>query len=136
MCQSKDPFVCFGAKPTQRACARDLPRDRKKTREKRRNQTTEERMIQCSWWLCGNFARIHTRASPQIHRKLRKSVTIFSLLVLRANPNPCLFILFSSTLSGVYVVFCVSVKKCEIPWPEMRKTTRRSNGHEWFGRLS
>ena len=32
-CQSEDPFVCFGAKPTQRACVRDLPRDRKKTRE-------------------------------------------------------------------------------------------------------
>ena len=32
-CQSKDPFLCFGAKPTQRACTRDLPRDRKRTRE-------------------------------------------------------------------------------------------------------
>ena len=29
------PFICFGAKPTQRACARDLPRDRKWTREGR-----------------------------------------------------------------------------------------------------
>ena len=33
--QSENPFVCFGAKPTQRACARDLPRDRKKTRKGR-----------------------------------------------------------------------------------------------------
>ena len=39
----------------------------------------------------------------------------------------CLF--FSSTLS---VVLCVSVKKCENPWLEMRKTTRRITGHEWF----
>ena len=29
------PFVCFGAKPTQKACARDLPRDRKRTKEGR-----------------------------------------------------------------------------------------------------
>ena len=28
-CQSENSFVCFGAKPTQRACAQDLPRDRK-----------------------------------------------------------------------------------------------------------
>ena len=34
-CQSDNPFVCFGAKPTQRAFAWDLPRDRKKTREGR-----------------------------------------------------------------------------------------------------
>ena len=30
-CQSEDSFVCFGAKPSQRAGARDLLRDRKKT---------------------------------------------------------------------------------------------------------
>ena len=65
-----------------------------------------------SLWLCGIFARIHARASPQIHRKLRQSVTNISLLALGANPSPCLFVLFSCTLS---VVFCVSVKKCEIP---------------------
>ena len=34
-CQSENPFVCFGAKPTKRVCARDLPRDRKWTREGR-----------------------------------------------------------------------------------------------------
>ena len=62
-----------------------------------------ERMSQHSWWLCGNFTRIHARASPQMHRKLRKSVTNFSLLALGANPSLCLFV--------VYVVFCVSVKK-------------------------
>ena len=30
---SEDPFVCFGAKPTQRACTRDYPRDQKRARE-------------------------------------------------------------------------------------------------------
>ena len=34
-CQLENPFVCFGAKPTQRACAGDFPRDRKRTREGR-----------------------------------------------------------------------------------------------------
>ena len=34
-CQTENLFVCFGAKPTQRACARDLPRDRKKMGEGR-----------------------------------------------------------------------------------------------------
>ena len=33
--QSEDPFICFGSKLTQRACARDLPRDQKRTREGR-----------------------------------------------------------------------------------------------------
>ena len=34
-CQSEDSFVCFGAKPTQRACVQDLPQDWKRTREGR-----------------------------------------------------------------------------------------------------
>ena len=74
-----------------------------------------EKMSLRSWWLCGNFARIHARDSSLMHRKLHKSVTNFSLLALGANPSPCLVVLFSSTLSVVYVVFCVSVKKCKIP---------------------
>ena len=32
-CKLEDPFVCFRTKPAQRACARDLQRDRKRTRE-------------------------------------------------------------------------------------------------------
>ena len=40
--QSEDSFVCFGTKPTQWACARDFPRDRKKTRKgKVPKQSTE-----------------------------------------------------------------------------------------------
>ena len=31
-----------------------------------------ERMSQRSWWLCGNFARIHARDSSQKHRMLGK----------------------------------------------------------------
>ena len=41
--QSEDSFVCFGAKPTQRACARYLLPDRKKTRKGEvPGQSTEE----------------------------------------------------------------------------------------------
>ena len=53
-----------------------------------------EWMSQHSWWLCGDFARIHAPDSPQIQGKLHKSVTNFSHLVLGANPSPCLFVLF------------------------------------------
>ena len=51
------------------------------------------RMNQRSWWLCGNFARIH---------KPQKSIKNFSLIALGANPSPCLFI-----LSVIYVVSVV-----------------------------
>ena len=39
-CQSEGSFVCFGAKPTHRACARDLQRDRKRTKEGKMLQTS------------------------------------------------------------------------------------------------
>ena len=47
-CQSEDPFICFGAKPIQRACAEDISRDWKMTREGKvpgqngRGQSAEE----------------------------------------------------------------------------------------------
>ena len=50
-CQSEGHFVYFGAQPTQRACTRDHPRDRKRTREGRsqssqgKKQSTEESKI-------------------------------------------------------------------------------------------
>ena len=51
-CQSKDSFVCYGANPTQRGCARDFPRDwmmregrsqsqEKESEHKRPGQSTE-----------------------------------------------------------------------------------------------
>ena len=75
-----------------------------------------------------NFARIIFCGSPQMHRKLRKSIKTFSLLTLGANPSPCLFVLFSSTLPVAYVVFRVSIKNVKYPWQEMRETTRWSDG--------
>ena len=48
-CQSENPFVCFGAKPTQRACARDLPRDRKMTWEGRSQRQSAGEGSQEKW---------------------------------------------------------------------------------------
>ena len=59
--------------------------------------------------VCGSFARIHARASPQMRRKLCWSVTNFSLLALGANRAPCWF----SFLPPSRLCF-VSGKKCEI----------------------
>ena len=157
--QSENPIVCFGTKPTQRACVWDFPWDRKRTRERRSQREQKkaesrteqggrqkragvracglrgrvgqsERMSQHSWWLCGNFAQIHARDSLQMHGELHKSASPFLRLEL-TQVCDCLFS-FSSTLS---VGFCVSVKNVKYPWPEMRETTRQSDGHEWFRRL-
>ena len=155
-CQSEDSFVCFGVKPTQRACMWDLLWDRKRMREgkvpeqiRRRQSAGEssqqklgeadgqrkatartygprgwvgqrERISQYSWWLCGNFTRIHTHNSPQMHRKLHKSLTNFSLLVLGANPSPWLFVLlFLHFFSCVCCVWCI----CKEMW--------NTPGHRW-----
>ena len=53
--QSEDSFVSFGAKPTQRACARDFPRDRKRTR-KGRSQSQEKEAEQTSRQRTGRSA--------------------------------------------------------------------------------
>ena len=49
-CQSENLFVCFGAKPPQRACTRDLPRDRKdegrKVPETSRQERSDKRRTQ------------------------------------------------------------------------------------------
>ena len=146
-CQSEEHFICLSTKTTQRACARGVTQDRKRTRESKvpEQDRTEEGsqqeravnrsqgkltvrkrrligsvdpeaglvnargwMSQRSWWLCGNFAWIHTRDSPQKHRMLGKCQT--SPFLCLELTQVCSF--FSSTLSVVYVV---SVKKCEIP---------------------
>ena len=60
----------------------------------------------------GGFVGIlleYTLAIAYKSTKCQESVTNFSLLA-----RDCLFF-FSSTLSVVYVVFCVSIKKCGIP---------------------
>ena len=66
----------------------------------------------------GDFVGIlleYTLALAHRLTECQESVTNFSLLALGANPSPCSLVLVSSTLLVVCVVFCVSVKKCEIP---------------------
>ena len=47
--QSEDSFICFGAKPTQRACTRDFLQEQKKMRkDKVPRQSTEDRSLQQS----------------------------------------------------------------------------------------
>ena len=85
-------------KPTASMCG---PRGRVGQREK---------MSQRSLWLCGNFARIHAPDSSQNARKVSQT-SLFLRLVL-TQVRVCSL---SSTLLVVYIVFCVSVKKYEIP---------------------
>ena len=138
-CQSEDSFVCFGAKPTQRACTQYFAWDWKKMREgKVPGQWTEgSQQERAEGWLLGDklgpvdpeagLANARGCVSVPggcvvillgytlviVHSKHHKSVTNFSLLALGDNPSPCLFVLFFH-LSIVYVVSCVFVKKCEI----------------------
>ena len=44
--RSEDPFVSFGPKPTHRACARDFPRDGKKTRRQRWEQGSRQNRVE------------------------------------------------------------------------------------------
>ena len=146
-CQSEDPFVCFGIKPTQRACA---PPDRKRTREERSQSRQEKEAEQRSWqnrgsqqsreerWMLepvdseaglanmrgwvsipGGFVGISLEYTltlahrcTESHAKVSQTSPFLHLELTQVR----LFVLFSSTLSVVYVVLCcVSVKKCEIP---------------------
>ena len=43
--QSDDSFICFGAKTTQRACVRDLQRDRKKSRKGKITEENREKLV-------------------------------------------------------------------------------------------
>ena len=76
-----------------------------------------EKMSQHFWWPCRNFARIHTHDSSQNARKVSQTSPFLCLDLTQV--RVCLFS-FLPTLSVVYVVFCVSVKKCEIPLVDER----------------
>ena len=122
-CQSEDSFVHHGAKPTQRACVRDLPRDQKKTREGRSQRDSQEMRVgkkgdqltkserrllrpvdrQMLGWPTReekSALLVAYRRFAQVHtricpqkHRMRKSVTDFFFLALWVNPNPCLVVL-------------------------------------------
>ena len=92
----------------------------------------EARSVKARGWVSipggfvGIFAWIHALDNSHMSRKLHKSVANFSLLALWPNPSPCFFFLLF--LCMLYLVYMQNNVKC--PWPEMRETTRRSEGHE------
>ena len=123
-------LVCFCAKPTQRSCTRDFPRDRKKTREgnvpeqgsrqnskvSRREQKTEvggsrlegpndpeAGLANVRGWVSvpGDYFGFCSKTRLRYLTECYKRVTNFSLLAFGVKPSPCLFVLFSSTLSFV-----------------------------------
>ena len=135
--QSDDYFVCFGAKPTQRACARNFLRDRKKTR-KRQGTRTEQRGVSDSqgkvtvrerWLLREELGPVDREArsasvrgwvsvpgssvgiSFESCRSHRTPENCQNLSMLRDNPSPCFLVLFS-TFCYICYVCC---KICEIP---------------------
>ena len=62
--QSEDSFVCFGAKPTQRTCARDFQQDRKKTRkgklpEKSKIGASERKLLEWGVGTCGPINQVN-----------------------------------------------------------------------------
>ena len=86
------------------------------------------------WWvsvpgICVGISLGYTLAIATDTQKCQKSAKNFSLLTLRDNPSPCLFILLFSTLGYICYICCIFVKHVKCPWPEMRETTRLSNGH-------
>ena len=138
-CQSENPFVCFGAKPSQRACAWDLPRDRKdegrksdrtvdkgeekktvgmrgqsregNSQEKGTTETSRQNRSVNRW---ADIARGFVRVSAWVNacissQNTQKVSQTPPPLALGADPSPCLF--FSSTLS---FLLWLSVKQCEI----------------------
>ena len=145
-------FVCFGAKPTQRACAREDEKRQSPLAVKRsRGKATvrERRLLSKELGPVDSEVRsanvrgcvsvpagcmgISPRYTPAISTDTQKTTEgcqNLSLLVLWAKPGLCLFVLLSSTLGYTFCVCWVFVKHVKCPWPEMRETTRRSEGHE------
>ena len=144
-CQSEDSFVCFGAKPTQRACARDFLRDRTRegrfqgrtdqsTGESSRQKSGEadgrtnvvgqrEKISQHSWWLRENFARIHARDSSQNARKVSQTSPFLRLELTQ-------FRICSLFFHHLGCVLCVRKEMWNIPGRKWEKPLDDRGGNE------
>ena len=78
----------------------------------------------------GSCVGILSEIMLAIATECRKGAKNYSLLTLRANPSPFLFVLLSSTLGYIYYICYIFVRYVKCYWLEMRETTRLSNGHE------
>ena len=112
-CQSENHFICFGAKPTQRPCARDIPRDRmwvKEERSERRqkkwvsrreqkwsvglreqSREGEGHSRQKSAWLVP-FVGVSLEYTLALAYRIHKRCQGIPLLALGADPSLCLFV--------------------------------------------
>ena len=143
-CLPNDPFVSFGAKPTQRACTRNLSRDRKWTREGRsergqkdsqkkgtKEDNRQKRSVQGMTQSAEGSSRDQSTEQGKNESAFLVALWEFSLeytfalahrMSKKCQTSPScawgwpksvfVHLFFSSTLS---VMFCVSVKECEIP---------------------
>ena len=81
-----------------------------------------------AWWLCENFAWIHTGDS-QMHRKPQKRAWTSPFLHLELTQvRACLFFFLPPFRLCMLRLVCLqsNVKR---PWPDMRETTRWPDGH-------
>ena len=75
-CQSENSFVCFGANPPQRACARDLPRDgrtREGRSERRQKKTVCRREQERTVGMRGQSREGHSHESGTKETSQQKS---------------------------------------------------------------
>ena len=86
-----------------------------------------EKMSQHSWWLWGNFARIHARDSSQSARKVSQTSPFLSLELTQVRISLFSFLQPSRLCMSFFMCPHGNVK---YPWPEMGETTRGSDGHE------
>ena len=70
------------------------------------------RWVQRSWWLCGNFARINSRNSPQISQKWSQTSHFLRLELTQVRDS--LFFFFFHPLGCVLLCLVCFVKQCEI----------------------
>ena len=85
----------------------------------------ESAFLVAVWEFCSS-----TRSWQSQKHRIPEKCPNFSLLTLRANPSSCLFVLLSSTLGYICYICYIFVKHVKCLRPEMRGTTRRSDGHE------
>ena len=68
-------------------------------------------------WVCtpDDFGGISIKNTLALAHRCTECLESITNFALGANPSQCLFVPFPSTLSVVCDMFCVSIKKCEIP---------------------
>ena len=117
---SGDLFVCFGAKPTQRAWGWDLPRDRKWGREGRSQRRQREQMTQQGrreQSACGICSEKDTVGRRRLWVKTVKDELTFLVALWKFRANKCPAIAYKCTESCTKVSHRLP-PSCAWSWPE------------------